>query len=148
MFHRNVLSLLSDNGTAVHLFRTLFAPAFIVPLLLPAAVTRWMLTKVLGPRRDDQGLEGRFPAYYRWCRGPSTRQLRRLRRLGYEVLDYRGYCGTPGYCRPLRLAWLDDAVSPGPAPVPRSPPHLLRDRRPAPRARVTVRLAGTVPPVG
>lgn len=105
--HRNVFDLLTEGGTAIHMFPTLFAPAFVANMLLPTAVSRWLLTKVQGARRDDDGLEGKFPAYYRWCRGPSSRQLERFRQLGYEVLDYRGYYGTPGYYRPLRLGWLD-----------------------------------------
>ena len=110
-FHRNVHALLRPGGYAVHLFPTMFAPAFVVNRLLPAAVTRWMLRKVQGSRRDDQGLEGKFPAYYRWCRGPSRKQVERLRGIGYDVVEYRGYFGTPGYYRPLRMAWLDDMVS-------------------------------------
>lgn len=111
MFHRNVYQMLTDGGTAVHFFPTLFAPAFVVNLLLPTAVTRWLLTRLQGPRRDDQGLEGKFPAFYRWCRGPSDRQVQRLRALGYEVVEYRGYFGTPGYYERLRLTWLDDFLS-------------------------------------
>lgn len=109
--HRNVYAMLREGGTAVHLFPTLYAPAFVVNLLLPTSVTRWLLTKVQGARRDDQGLEGKFPAFYRWCRGPSATQLQRFRGLGYEVVEYRGYFGTPGYYRPLRLAWLDQALT-------------------------------------
>lgn len=109
--HANVYAMLREGGTAVHMFPTLYAPAFVVNLLLPTAVTRWLLTKVQGSRRDDQGLEGKFPAFYRWCRGPSAAQLQRLRGIGYEVVEYRGYFGTPGYYRPLRLAWLDKAIT-------------------------------------
>jgi SAM-dependent methyltransferase len=110
-FHRNVFRLLAEGGVAIHLFPTLFAPAFVANRLLPAPVTRWLLSKVQGQRRDSEGLEGKFPAYYSWCRGPSARQFRRFEKLGFEVAEYRCYFGTPGYYRPLRLAWLDSMVS-------------------------------------
>ena len=110
-FHRNVLSMLAEGGTAIHLFPTLYAPAFVVNRLMPARVSRWLLKKVQGSRRDAGGLEGKFPAYYSWCRGPSPRQIRKFERMGYSVLEYRSYYGTPGYYRPLQLGWLDDIVS-------------------------------------
>lgn len=110
-FHSNVKAMLAPGGFAVHMFPTLFAPAFVVNLLLPARVSRWLLTKAQGAQRDDEGMEGKFPAFYRWCRGPSRRQVRRLEELGFDVVEYRGYYGTRGYYKALKLAWLDDAVS-------------------------------------
>ena len=110
-FHRNVFRLLAEGGVAIHMFPTLFAPAFVANRLLPAPVTRWLLNRVQGERRNPEGLEGKFPAYYSWCRGPSARQFKRFEKLGYEVAEYRCYFGTPGYYRPLRLGWLDDVVS-------------------------------------
>jgi hypothetical protein len=78
--------------------------------LLPTAVTRWLVSK-LQPRRFEGHLEGTFPAFYDWCRGPSRRQLQRLRGVGFDVVEYRAYYGTPGYYRPLKLRWLDAAMS-------------------------------------
>jgi SAM-dependent methyltransferase len=109
-FHRNVLSLLEPGGVAVHLFPTLYAPVFVVNKVLPTAWSRWLLLKV-SKHRHDAGLEGKFPAFYAWCRGPSQAQLQKLRSVGFEVVEYRGYFGTPGYYRPLRLAWLDTLIA-------------------------------------
>jgi 2-polyprenyl-3-methyl-5-hydroxy-6-metoxy-1,4-benzoquinol methylase len=105
-FHRNLFDMLVPGGYALHFFSTLFAPPFVVNRILPEPVA----TKVvqwLQPGREQTGNEGKFPAYYRWCRGPTRRQIRRFRSLGYEVHRYDGFFGTPRYYQrfpPLRKA--------------------------------------------
>lgn len=109
-FHRNVHALLADGGHAVHVFPTLYAPPFVANRLLPAAVSRWILLKAQ-PHRVDEGLEGKFKAYYRWCRGPSARQYQRFTGLGFDVVEYRGYFGARGYYRPFGLGKVDEAMT-------------------------------------
>ncbi|MDQ4145695.1 MAG: class I SAM-dependent methyltransferase [Actinomycetota bacterium] len=108
-YHTNVHKLLRPGGIAFHFFPTLYSPPFVINRLLPAAVTSRLLKLV--ESRDLEGTEGKFLAYYRWCRGPTTRQLGRFEGLGYEVLEYRGFFGARGYYRSLGLAWLDDWIS-------------------------------------
>ena len=55
-----------------------------------------MLVERAQPGRDFGHLAGKFPAYYRWCRGPSRRHVRRFEALGYQVEQMTGYFGT-GY---------------------------------------------------
>ena len=58
-----------------------------------------------------QGEHAKFRAYYRWCRGPTRRQLRRLESVGFQVLDYVGYFGH-GYFGPLKpLDRVEQALS-------------------------------------
>lgn len=92
-FHRNVLAMLNPGGLAVHLMPTLYEPAFVVNRLMPEAAGRRVL-RVLQPHRKLDTTQAKFPAYYRWCRGPSERHLDRFRALGYEVQEARGYFGT------------------------------------------------------
>ena len=91
-FHRNVHAMLGPGATALHFFPTLYAPAFVVNRLLPERLTDWMLQRVQGGR-EHEGHTGKFPAYYRWCRGPTRRQRERFERVGFEVEEYVGYFG-------------------------------------------------------
>ena len=106
-FHANVKGQLVPGGTAVHLFPTLYAPPFVANRVLPHRVSAYLLRR-LDKGRDFAGVEGKFKAYYRWCRGPTASQLARFRRLGYDVSEYIGFYGTPGYWERLRLEHFDD----------------------------------------
>jgi SAM-dependent methyltransferase len=94
-FHRNIFTLLKPGGLAAHMMPTYFDPAFVANALLPASFSASILRK-LQPDRDLGHLEGKFPAYYRWCRGPSPRHIRRLESTGFHVEQMAGYFGT-GY---------------------------------------------------
>lgn len=93
-FHRNVLSILNDDGLAVHFFPTLYSFPFVVNWLVPERAAH-ALYRALAARDPYQN--GKFPAYYRWCRGPTRAQIERLSALGYDVVEYRGYFGHARY---------------------------------------------------
>jgi SAM-dependent methyltransferase len=99
-FHRNIHGLLAPGGHAVHLFPTLYALPFTVNRVLDARRSAALMYRVL------PGREVKFPAYYAWCRGPSARQLARLRSLGYDIESYTGFFGHSFYGRigPLNRA--------------------------------------------
>lgn len=97
-FHRNVLRLLRPGGLAFHFFPTLYALPFIVNRLLPERLSRYLLNLV-SPRDSYQ--HAKFAAHYHWCRGPTSRQLRALRGLGYEVVSYVGFFGHESYWKRL-----------------------------------------------
>lgn len=100
-FHRNVLQLLVPGGIAMHCFPTLYALPFLVNRALSQRSSSWLLDRVQ-PR--DRYCHAKFPAVYSWCRGPSIKQCRRLQRLGYEVIEYRGLFGHPYF---EAVPWLD-----------------------------------------
>jgi SAM-dependent methyltransferase len=85
-FHRNILRLLTPGGVALHFFPTLYSLPFVVNRLLPEPVTA-ALQRFAAPR------DGKFPAYYSWCRGPTPRQIERFERMGYMVVLYKGFFG-------------------------------------------------------
>jgi 2-polyprenyl-3-methyl-5-hydroxy-6-metoxy-1,4-benzoquinol methylase len=95
-FHRNVLRLLRPGGVAVHFFPTFYALPFVLNRVVPETVMRRVLLRVQPDRLED-GLHPKFPALYRWCRGPTRRQLHGFARLGYEVERYVGYFGHGYY---------------------------------------------------
>jgi SAM-dependent methyltransferase len=91
-FHANVRALLRDGGIAFHLFPTLYELPFLVNRLLPVRTSERFLLR-LDPARRREGRKPKFPAYYRWCRGPHRRQLERFERLGYAIEEYVGFFG-------------------------------------------------------
>lgn len=97
-FHRNILKSLVPNGFAVHCFPTLYALPFFANWILPDSLARTVL-RIVAPRNAYR--YGKFPAYYRWCRGPTKGQIRRLRELGYEIVEYRAFFGHREYYRRL-----------------------------------------------
>lgn len=91
-FHRNILELLTPGGRAAHFFPTLYEPVFLVNWLMPERLAHYVLVR-LDPYRAKGGPKEKFPAYYRWCRGPTQRQCRRLTGMGYEIEEYVGWFG-------------------------------------------------------
>lgn len=95
-FHRNVHSLLKQGGVAFHFFPTLFAPPFIVNLLLPEKLAEGLL-HLLQPGRERRGKLGKFPAHYQWCRGPLKSQIGKFEGVGFDVVEYAGFYGHDAY---------------------------------------------------
>jgi SAM-dependent methyltransferase len=112
-YYRNIFEVLCPGGVTAHCFSTLYALPFVANRLLPESLASRVLD-VVNPR--DRYRQDKFPARYSWSRGPSRRMIGRLSRLGYEVVEYRGYFGHPYYnhpaLRPVRAleeakaAWL------------------------------------------
>lgn len=95
-FHRNVFSLLAPGGRAFHFFPTMWAPPFVLNRLLPERFAEVIL-HIFQSGRESHGKLGKFPAYYSWCRGPTTSQIDRLQSVGYKVESYVGFFGHRGY---------------------------------------------------
>jgi SAM-dependent methyltransferase len=93
-FHANVNRLLVPNGRAFHFFATLYALPFVANRFLPGAIGGDILTAL---RPVEARARPKFRAYYRWCRGPTARQIRRFTAAGYDVEDYVGFFGHSYY---------------------------------------------------
>ena len=103
-FHRNVLAHLRPGGRAMHFFPTLYAPPFVANRLLHERAASALLHGLQAGREQDGSL-GKFPAYYRWCRGPSRRQIRRFTGVGFEVERFvASYGHSPYYARWPKVA--------------------------------------------
>lgn len=96
-FHRRVHELLVPGGAAVHLFPTLYSPVFVLNRILPTGLSAFVLGRGSEGGRSDVGRHPKFRAYYSWCRGPSARQLARLREVGYTIERYVGFFGHGYY---------------------------------------------------
>ncbi len=97
-FHRNIFAMLRPNGLAFHFFPTLYALPFVLNRLAPDTLTRPLLA-LLYPKRDLDGHQVKFPAYYSWCRGPTPDQIQSLEAIGFQVTDYVGIFGHNSYYR-------------------------------------------------
>lgn len=98
LYYRNIFDVLRPGGVTAHCFSTLYALPFVVNRIAPERIAGRLLD-LFNPR--DRYLQDKFPAHYSWSRGPSSRAIARLARLGYEIVEYRGYFGHPYYDRPL-----------------------------------------------
>jgi 2-polyprenyl-3-methyl-5-hydroxy-6-metoxy-1,4-benzoquinol methylase len=104
-FHKNMLDLLKSKGLSVHFFPTLYTLPFFVNMLLPEKLAE-ILLYFFSPR--DRHQHAKFPAYYRWCRGPTEAQIGKYRRLGYEVVEYAGFFGHGYYGKIVSLQKLHE----------------------------------------
>lgn len=104
-FHENVCRALRPGGVAFHFYPTRSAPVFVLNRLIPERPANWLLERLA--KRDHR----KFPALYSWCIGPGERMEKRLRRVGLEVVEHRGFYGyyyfnrLPGLRALDRLYW-------------------------------------------
>ena len=94
LFHKNILRLLREGGYAFHFFPTLYDLPFLLNLIAPENLADSILLSI-APHRTKEGNQGKFPAYYSWCRGPTKTQIAKFENLGYVVESYVGIYGAP-----------------------------------------------------
>mgnify|MGYP000093579372 FL=1 len=100
LFHFNVNKLLVKGGIAVHFFPTLYSLPFIVNKIIPEGFSMKLLN-IISPRDNYQ--HAKFPAYYKWCRGPYKNSIERFIRSKYEILEYKGGFGHRVYYKKLKI---------------------------------------------
>jgi SAM-dependent methyltransferase len=107
-FHRNARRLLRPEGIAMHFFPTLWWPPFVLNRMLPEDLSERLLLH-FAPYREKSGTGGKFPAFYRWCRGPVPSQLARLASAGFTAERCTAYFGepthAPGPLGPIEQGW-------------------------------------------
>jgi SAM-dependent methyltransferase len=96
VFHENCFKLLRPGGFAAHFFPTLYTVPFVINRLIPEKFARSVLRKVQPGRIDDPKHE-KFPAYYRWCTGPTRRTLKRYESVGFELEEWNASFGHTYY---------------------------------------------------
>jgi ubiquinone/menaquinone biosynthesis C-methylase UbiE len=108
--HRNIQRLLTPNGVVFHFFPTLYALPYLINQWTPEWISGFIL-RLAHPERHAHGPVGKFPAYYRWCFGPTAKQIRRFEKLGYRVELYAGLYGHSYYYEKLPiLPWLHERI--------------------------------------
>jgi SAM-dependent methyltransferase len=92
--YENMFRSLAPGGMCVHSFATLYSLPFLLNRFLPDSVSSFLLN-CFAPRDLDK--HDKFKAYYSHCRGPIKSQLQFFERIGYEIVEYRGYFGHTYY---------------------------------------------------
>jgi SAM-dependent methyltransferase len=108
VFHRNCFHLLRPGGISVHFFPTLYASPFLLNRIIPERTARRLL-RLLQPGRLDDPKTRKFPAYYRWCHGPTRRSMERFEAIGFQVEEWRTGFGHDYYKRVAPLQALETA---------------------------------------
>jgi 2-polyprenyl-3-methyl-5-hydroxy-6-metoxy-1,4-benzoquinol methylase len=90
IFHKNIESILSSQGVAIHFFTTLYSTPTIANLLLPEKIAFYILKKL---QKRNFETEGKFIAYYRKCYGPRKKAITYFQKRHFKVLEYIGYPG-------------------------------------------------------
>ena len=90
IFHRNIYKLLTPGGIAVHYYPTLYALPFLVNKVIPENISSLLLNTFM-PR--ERVRLGKFPAFYNWCYGPTTKMMKMLTSIGFEIIEFRGLLG-------------------------------------------------------
>lgn len=104
-FHQNVFKMLNTGGRAFHCFPTMFSLSYAANLLIPEGLGQKLVTWG-DPQRKQDGKQGKFPARYSWCFGPTRSNIKRFQRIGYEIESYQGFFGHYYYGKIKPLHWL------------------------------------------
>jgi len=110
-FHAGVRAALRPGGRAAHYFPTLPALPFVANRLLTGRESRRLIDILMPEVRDQGGPLGKFPAYYRWCEGPTRRQYRRFASAGFAVEEYLVHVGHTYFRRFPSIQRASDAIS-------------------------------------
>lgn len=89
-FHKKIYNHLNPGGLAIHFFATLYSVPAILNLILPEFVSDKL---VMWGQNRDQEFHGKFPASYNWCRGPIKGYHTKFEKIGFTVLEQKGYVG-------------------------------------------------------
>jgi SAM-dependent methyltransferase len=109
--HENICSSLRPGGVAVHFFPCPRSLPLFTNRILPESVTQ-MMVRIAQPERDLAGKQGKFPAYYNRCEGPSTSMHAALREIGFDVIRHTGFVGHNYYRRIPGLRQTERALRP------------------------------------
>ncbi len=100
-FHSQAFQHLKPGGFAIHFFATLYSIPAVLNKVLPDVLSNVILK--WGQNRDAE-YHGKFPAMYKWCRGPVKGFSDHFEDLGYKVIEHRGYLGH-GYLSSKKYLW-------------------------------------------
>jgi SAM-dependent methyltransferase len=107
--HANFARLLRPGGLSVHLYPSMNNLPLFVNRLMPEWLSRPLL-RLLQPNRKQEGTEGKFEAYYKYCGAPSMKLRRVFHDTGFEVVQHTAYVGHDYYRRIKPLALVEKAM--------------------------------------
>ncbi len=111
--HANLAAVVRPGGYVVHVYPTRTNIPLFANWVLPEAWSR-RLVRFAMPSRHIEGLEGKFPAYYKRCGVPSASMRTYFEKLGYTVERHRGFAGHGYYNRFPVLRRMEELFRPVP----------------------------------
>jgi len=105
LFFKNVHGILRRGGKVCLFFASVTNLPMIANKILPDFLTRRLLV-LFQPFRNHEN-HGKFKAFYRWCFGPTRRNIRNFENAGFVVVRYVGYFGHSYYRRVPFLNYLE-----------------------------------------
>lgn len=107
--HANFARLLRPGGISLHMYPSKYNFPLFVNTLIPESLSLKILP-LLQPHRTQEGNEGKFVAFYKYCGPPSRRLSNLLRRAGFEVERHTAYVGHRYYKRIGPLAVVEKVL--------------------------------------
>ena len=104
-FYINIYNLLKPGGFAYFFFACFTTFPTMTNYLLPEPITKKILMLVQPFRRNEK--HGKFKAYYKWCFGPTKKNIKRFENLDFEIVSYTGYFGHSYYQKIPLLKFLE-----------------------------------------
>lgn len=96
-FYKNVYQALKPEGHAFFFFACDTMLPTRINKLLPEFISDKVLKKIQPFRKDEK--HGKFKAHYKWCKGPTQKNIRRIESSGLTIVSYTGYFGHSYYQR-------------------------------------------------
>lgn len=104
--HANFARLLRPGGLSVHMYPSKYNFPLFMNTLIPEALSLKILP-LLQPNRTQDGKEGKFVAFYRYCGPPSRKLANVLNEAGFAVESHTAYVGHQYYKRLKPLALIE-----------------------------------------
>jgi SAM-dependent methyltransferase len=104
--HVNFSKLLKPGGLSVHFYPSMNNFPLAVNWIIPESLSGRIL-RLLQPHRTQEGNNGKFKAYYRYCGAPSLKLEKVLSRSGFDVVQHTAYVGHEYYKRIKPLAMIE-----------------------------------------
>jgi SAM-dependent methyltransferase len=107
--YRNIHSLLRAGGIGLNFHPTLFAPPFVINLLLPSALSEMLLRLFGAYVTDADGPYPKFPAKYSLCRSTAG-TAQRIKSFGFSEVFIAPFYGHGYFRRIPLLGAFDDCL--------------------------------------
>ena len=107
-FHKNVLAMLSEGGSAVYLYANPFSLSAVCNRILPEKLGHNIL-KLVGNR--NLNYDQKYLAFYNWCFSNEKKVVANFGSLGYTLVELNTYLGHNYFQRVPILNQLEQLYS-------------------------------------
>ena len=104
-FYTNVYSLLKPNGEAYFFYACLTSLPSFINFIIPEFLSEKILLALQPFRHNEK--HGKFKAFYKWCFGPTAKNIKRFINMKFKIVSYTGYFGHSYYQKIKPLNFLE-----------------------------------------